>query len=305
MCMDTEKSKYLSCPKCGGVKMDFTPAEVRCQGCGTAFPVVEGTVRFFDTHLAIDRSSPKSQGSGTKRAGIDFFLKHARSLGGSSSILEIGSGRGFFKRELSARTEAIYIATDLFQHESVDVVCDLTRESAFKIGSFDRVLMFNVIEHCYEYAALISKAGSLLRPDGLLLITVPFISPVHQLPNDYFRYTIFALSKIARDCGLELVDAELLLNHGMQFRRAGERLIEQIEGSTWRERIARKLASAGIKLATAQRRLIPDWPIGHTVVEIGTDPAGWMTAPRDPIAYHLALRRHSTVNRVMEDKSVN
>ncbi len=56
-------------------------------------------------------------------------------------------------------------------------------------GSFDTVLMTEVLEHLEEPARGLAEAGRLLRPGGKLILTTPFMWPLHEEPRDFFRYS--------------------------------------------------------------------------------------------------------------------
>jgi hypothetical protein len=204
----------LQCYRCGSLELDLHPGFVKCPACGQTTPADDGRLTFLGSKVNVDSSPPKLKGSGTKHAGIDFFDRNATGLTSSSRILEIGFGRGYFRRECSMRTVGTYVSSDILPHSNVDVVCDLTSQSVFRPESFDLVVMFNVLEHCFEFAALLTAARNVLRRERKLLITVPFISPVRQAPAGFFRYTPFALNRLAEECGFSVCAAEALTNPG-------------------------------------------------------------------------------------------
>src|SRR5579871_6848756 len=62
-----------------------------------------------------------------------------------------------------------------------------------KIKSFDTVLCTQVLEHVTEPDAFIKKIEKVLTSDGVLILSVPLINPLHEIPYDYYRYTKFGL----------------------------------------------------------------------------------------------------------------
>lgn len=72
-------------------------------------------------------------------------------------------------------------------------------------GSIDTVLSTEVLEHVPEPSRLIAEMARVLRPGGRLLVTVPFIQPLHELPSDYYRFTPSSLHRFALEAGLEVV----------------------------------------------------------------------------------------------------
>src|SRR3954471_567260 len=71
---------------------------------------------------------------------------------------------------------------------AVDVLAtayDIPLEDA----SFDTVLMTEVLEHLEEPARAIAEARRLLRTGGKLILSTPFMWPLHEEPRDFFRYS--------------------------------------------------------------------------------------------------------------------
>lgn len=87
----------------------------------------------------------------------------------------------------------------------VDLFADLNAPLDLDESSFDTVIATDVIEHLHEPRALFSSAARALRGGGKLIIGVPFLYWIHEAPHDYHRYTKFALERMVRDAGLELI----------------------------------------------------------------------------------------------------
>lgn len=63
----------------------------------------------------------------------------------------------------------------------------------FRDNVFDSVLAFQVLEHVFEPDIFFGEIRRVLKPDGILLLTVPFIWEEHEKPNDFARYSSFGL----------------------------------------------------------------------------------------------------------------
>jgi SAM-dependent methyltransferase len=85
---------------------------------------------------------------------------------------------------------------------SVDVFGD-GRRLPFADGSFDTVLSTEVLEHVMAPGAMVEEMARVLKPGGRLLITVPFVQPLHERPSDFFRYTPYSLRELVEQSGLE------------------------------------------------------------------------------------------------------
>ena len=55
--------------------------------------------------------------------------------------------------------------------------------------SFDLVLCTEVLEHSKYPESILTEIHRVLKPDGKLMLTTPFIYPIHGAPSDYRRFT--------------------------------------------------------------------------------------------------------------------
>lgn len=74
----------------------------------------------------------------------------------------------------------------------------------FRSDSFDTVVLFEVLEHVAQPSITLREIARVLKPEGHLLLTIPFLYPVHDAPHDYQRYTRFGLDRITRKSGFDI-----------------------------------------------------------------------------------------------------
>jgi SAM-dependent methyltransferase len=72
----------------------------------------------------------------------------------------------------------------------------------FSDRSFDTILCTEVLEHTRRPQQVVQEFARVLKPGGYLLLTVPFIYPVHEAPHDYWRFTNYGLRAICEAAGL-------------------------------------------------------------------------------------------------------
>ena len=70
----------------------------------------------------------------------------------------------------------------------------------------DSVMLTEVLEHTPEPQAVLKEVARVLKPDGFLFLTVPFIWPIHCVPHDEFRYTPFALRRFLETAGFKDIE---------------------------------------------------------------------------------------------------
>lgn len=70
------------------------------------------------------------------------------------------------------------------------------RSFPFEDGSFDAVICNQVLEHVFEPDAFVREIARVLRGDGRLLLTVPFVWDEHEQPRDYARYSSFGVAAL-------------------------------------------------------------------------------------------------------------
>ena len=75
-------------------------------------------------------------------------------------------------------------------------------------GSFDGVLCTQVLEHVFNPEEFLREIGRVLRPGGVLVLTVPFVWDEHSQPYDFGRYTSFGLRALLVRSGLEVLSLE-------------------------------------------------------------------------------------------------
>jgi len=131
-------------------------------------------------------------------------------------LLDLGCGTQPY-RSLYANVFRHAIAADFDSRSRLDAKLDI-RRLPFCDNSVDVVLLTEVIEHVIDGADVIREIGRVLKPGGMLLITWPFIYPLHELPHDYVRYSEFAMQLLASRAGLQIT---MLERRGHYFCVAG------------------------------------------------------------------------------------
>ena len=77
-------------------------------------------------------------------------------------------------------------------------------------GSFDSVVSLSTLEHVYELNETLGELGRVLKPEGRLVLFVPFMLRVHGHPDDYHRGTASFWRRKLDEAGFGIVSVEAL-----------------------------------------------------------------------------------------------
>jgi SAM-dependent methyltransferase len=129
----------------------------------------------------------------TKLDGLKHLLLEKR-------ILDIGAGEipfaGFY--------EGLQVDTcDIGQNSSgsIDFIIEPDGNLPFPDGSYDVLLVFDVLEHVKADVRFIQECSRVLRPGGRIILTVPFMYRFHEEPFDYRRYTPSGIDYLLGEIG--------------------------------------------------------------------------------------------------------
>lgn len=135
------------------------------------------------------------------------FKEHARCVRGR--VLDLGCGDSPYRPEMLEHADE-YIGVDwepsYHENAHVDVWADLTEGLPFGDGYADTIVSFNVLEHLPEPALFLRECHRVLKEDGTLFLTTPFMWGIHEAPHDYYRYTRYGLRYLLEEAGFRVVE---------------------------------------------------------------------------------------------------
>lgn len=82
----------------------------------------------------------------------------------------------------------------------------------FQNGEFDSVITNQVFEHVFNPDDFLSEANRVLKDEGILLMSVPFVWDEHEQPFDYARYSSFGLKYMLEKHGFEVIEHRKSIN---------------------------------------------------------------------------------------------
>ncbi len=75
-------------------------------------------------------------------------------------------------------------------------------ETGLDAGVADLVLVPNLVHHVADQAALFAELARITRPGGRVYVFEPLLRELHQIPDDYLRWTPFGMAREMERAGL-------------------------------------------------------------------------------------------------------
>ncbi|WP_425883692.1 class I SAM-dependent methyltransferase [Parabacteroides sp. ASD2025] len=101
-------------------------------------------------------------------------------------------------------------ANTLHKNDFLDIECDLNNKLNVPENTFDTIILSDVLEHIEKPGILIGELYRVTRPNGVLILGVPFYYWLHEIPYDYFRYTEYALKSLLKNAGYKVVEIKTI-----------------------------------------------------------------------------------------------
>lgn len=135
------------------------------------------------------------------KAALPFFR---------GTLLDVGCGHMPYKSTVLAANANVskYIGMDLSDHRSYANKPDISWDGVvipLADCSVDCAMATEVLEHCPYPEKTLTEICRVLKPEGTLFITVPFIWMLHEVPYDEYRYTPFALRRLVESSGFKII----------------------------------------------------------------------------------------------------
>jgi len=121
----------------------------------------------------------------------EFIKKHATNL----QVLDIGSSFSPYQEYFPNR-----VTMDINPKFGTDFVGDI-HQMPFKDETFEMIICTEVLEHCYNPQLAVNELRRVLKTGGKLILTTRFVFPLHDSPNDYFRYTRYGIKQLFKEWG--------------------------------------------------------------------------------------------------------
>ena len=120
-----------------------------------------------------------------------FQILEANKVSIKGKSLEFGAYKDQNKNfSTHLRGEKNFQYTNLKKEKKNNILKgDLDQKLKFKSNYYQNLVIFNVLEHLSNPTKSLKELNRILKKDGLLIGSTPFLYQVHGAPNDYLRFT--------------------------------------------------------------------------------------------------------------------
>ena len=120
---------------------------------------------------------------------LQYTTQHIHGI-----VVDLGCGDKWFEA-LFAPHSSRYIGVDRLAVAAADVVADITT-LPLATDSIDTIICFSVLDDIPETTMFLDEIYRVLRPGGVLLLSVNQAWRTHDPPDDYYRWTKFGLKYV-------------------------------------------------------------------------------------------------------------
>lgn len=165
------------------------------------------------------------------RQGLYEFLNKVFSkIKPNENVLTVGAGGEVNKLldEYSEKNNFKVLSFDISDEQNPDILGDICNYD-FEGNLFDTIVICEVLEHLHSPHLGVENIYKALKPGGQLILTTPFIFPIHDRPYDYFRFTKYGLQHLLskfenvevneRNSALEAIDVLWMRLNKIQGKR--------------------------------------------------------------------------------------
>lgn len=135
---------------------------------------------------------------------IDLLVRYQDCIRGK--LLDAGCGEkpySLLYDRLTGASLGCDIEACVHDQGAIDIYASVD-SLPFDDETFDTILCTNVLEHTAEAGKAFQELSRCLKRGGYLILSAPFLYPLHEAPHDYYRYTVYGLSHQIEKSGLKI-----------------------------------------------------------------------------------------------------
>lgn len=90
-------------------------------------------------------------------------------------------------------------------NQKPDILADVNKKLPLKEKAFDVAIMLQVLEYLEKPRVAFNEIARILKPNGVLILTSPFMYPIHDEPFDRNRFTQTQIKSFLKGAGFKIV----------------------------------------------------------------------------------------------------
>jgi hypothetical protein len=110
---------------------------------------------------------------------------------------------------------------------------------------YDVVLCTEVLEHVVDWDTAFRNLSALVSATGALIVTLPFIFPLHMEPVDFLRGTPYVIERLAAKYGLAIIELHRL----GRVRDVISTILDDVSILPTRPSVFSRLKARGVRVA--------------------------------------------------------
>jgi len=129
-----------------------------------------------------------------KKKQFEKYIRRVFTSDGDK-ILDIGCGKkSYYHRLLRGKIVCLDIKRSDITH-----IIGNADFLPFKNGSFDKVITVNALYYFKNTLGIIKDISKILKNNGRLVIITPFLYPIHDIPDDKYRFTEYGIGELLKE----------------------------------------------------------------------------------------------------------
>lgn len=150
---------------------------------------------------------------------LDMLLYYVEKGVIKGKLLDAGCGEkpySLIYDSLVDSSVGVDVEVCIHDQKSVDIFANLDN-LPFQDKEFDVVLCTNVMEHVANGKEAFKELSRVLKSDGVLILSIPFLYPMHEAPYDFYRYTKYGIQHMLEENNISIQNIHALGGPGFMF----------------------------------------------------------------------------------------
>ena len=161
-----------------------------------------------------------------RRKILDKFLEKNRQYY-KGIVLDIGGrDRGRFQKPKD-RVEK-WIFADIEEEHSPDIILNVCNMGQIQDESIDVISAIELFEHVENSEKGLRECYRVLKKDGIMILSAPFLYPIHSDPYDFQRWTEERWKRELKETGFKIEKFEIMGRYFTIIMEMKKTLIKQL-----------------------------------------------------------------------------